>query len=66
MAGRFYLVALLVSGVLLDLPLLASAVGGNAIAAWCFRLAVVSTVSAVLSLLTHRGSQANQSDDASG
>ncbi|MET8289881.1 hypothetical protein ABZV80_32335 [Streptomyces sp. NPDC005132] len=59
------LVALLLSGMLLDLPLLASAVGDNAIAAWCVRLAAISTTRAVLSLLTNRGSQANWSDPAS-
>ncbi|MEU1535980.1 hypothetical protein [Streptomyces fagopyri] len=59
------LVALLLSGMLLDLPLLASAVGDNAIAAWCVRLAAISTTRAVLSLLTNRGSQANRSDPAS-
>ncbi|MFG2440532.1 hypothetical protein [Streptomyces sp. NPDC048508] len=59
------LVALLLSGMLLRLPLLASAVGNNAIAAWCVRLAAVSTTSAVLSLLSNRGSQAKRSDSAS-
>ncbi|MET8412680.1 hypothetical protein ABZV34_32130 [Streptomyces sp. NPDC005195] len=59
------LVALLLSGMLLDLPLLASAVGDNAIAVWCVRLAAISTTRAVLSLLTNRGSQANRSDPAS-
>ncbi|MER7923048.1 hypothetical protein ABTY96_07950 [Streptomyces sp. NPDC096057] len=59
------LVAVLLSGVLLDLPLLASTVGNNAIASWCVRLAAMSTTSAVLSLLTNRGSQTDRSDDAS-
>ncbi|MEW1648339.1 hypothetical protein [Streptomyces sp. NPDC091219] len=59
------LVALLLSGMLLDLPLLASAVGDNVIAAWCVRLATISTTSAVLSLLTNHCSEANQSGPAS-
>ncbi|WP_329550549.1 hypothetical protein [Streptomyces sp. NBC_00696] len=58
------LVALVLSGILLDLPLLASALGDNAIAAWCVRLAAISTTSAVLSLLTNRCSETNRSDPA--